>query len=410
MTSPSKDSYEVIIVGGGVSGLSAARTLEDMGVKDVLVLERERECGGAPRHIVNPGFGLFEFYRPMYGPQYALRMRKRVRDAEVAAGFSVTKVMPEGVLETAGPEGVRTLQAGRVILAMGTRETSRHARLVSGARPFGIMTYGALQRYIHLAGLLPFKSPVIVGTEWVSFAAVHTMRKHGMKPALIIEEHDRTTAPEAISLAASKILRVSIRCGTRLQRILGKHTVEGVEIERNGEMHVVACDGVVFAGRFIPESHLVAGSHLEYDSGSCGPITDQHQRLSDPAYFACGNVLRPVMASWVCFREGAQAARFVQMSLSGVLPEADDSIPIRFREPVRFVWPQRLSLADRSGPVPRLKVSMLRPVHGYLRLIVDGRDAIQKKVTAMPDQIIQLAPDRLPLGEVWDIEILVDEE
>ena len=409
MTSPRKDSYEVIIVGGGVSGLSAAKTLEDMGAKDVLVLERERECGGAPRHIVNPGFGLFEFYRPMYGPQYALRMRKRVRDAEVAAGFSVTKALPEGVLEVAGPEGVRSLQAGRVILAMGTHEASRHARLVSGARPFGIMTYGALQRYIYFAGLLPFKSPVVVGTEWVSYAAAHTMRKHGMKPALMIEEHDRTTAPEAVSFIASKILKTPIQCGAHLRRILGMRTVEGVEIERDGEIRTVACDGVVFAGRFIPESHLVAGGHLEYDSGSGGPITDQHQRLSDPAYFACGNVLRPVMASWVCSREGAQAARFVQMSLSGVLPEADNSIPIRFREPVRFVWPQRLSSGDR-GLVPCLKISMLRPMRGYLRLVVDGRDAIQKKVTAMPDQIIQLAPDRLRLGAVGDIEILVDEE
>jgi len=410
MTLPRKDSYKVIIVGGGVSGLSAARTLEDMGVEDVLVLEREHECGGAPRHIVNPGFGLFEFHRPMYGPQYALRMRKRVKDAEVAAGFSVTKLMPEGILETAGPEGVRTLQAERVILAMGTREASRHARLVSGARPFGIMTYGALQRYIHFAGLLPFRSPVVVGTEWVSFASAHTMRKHGMNPALMIEEHDRTTAPEAISFIASKILKTPIQCGARLRRILGKHTVEGVEIERNGEANSVDCDGVVFAGRFVPESHLVAGGHLDYDSGSGGPITDQHQCLSDPAYFACGNLLRPVMASWVCFREGAQAARFVQMSLSGALSEVDGSIPIRFREPVRFVWPQRLSLADRNGLVPRLRVSVLQPVRGYLRLVVDGRNAIQKRVTAMPDQVIELAPDRLRLGEVGDIEVLVDEE
>ena len=62
-----KDSHEVIIVGGGISGLSAANRLKDLGIKDVLVLEREQECGGAPRQILNPSFGLFEFSRPMLG-------------------------------------------------------------------------------------------------------------------------------------------------------------------------------------------------------------------------------------------------------------------------------------------------------------------------------------------------------
>ena len=112
-----KDSYEVIIVGGGISGLSAAKRLKDLGVKDVLVLEREQECGGAPRHILNPVFGILEFRRPMLGPEYARRMRERVRGVELATGFNVTKLLPKGVLEVAGPRGVHTLQAKRVILS-----------------------------------------------------------------------------------------------------------------------------------------------------------------------------------------------------------------------------------------------------------------------------------------------------
>ena len=168
-----KDSYEVIIVGGGISGLSAAKTLGDLGVKDVLVLEREQKCGGAPRHILNPSFGLFEFHRLMQGPEYARRMRERVRGVELATGFNVTQLLPQGVLEAAGPRGACTFQAKQVILSTGTYETSRHARLVSGARPFGIMTYGELERYVYFAKMRPFQRVVVVGTEWISFAAIH---------------------------------------------------------------------------------------------------------------------------------------------------------------------------------------------------------------------------------------------
>ncbi len=117
-----KDSYEVIIVGGGISGLSAAKALGNMGVKDVLVLEREQKCGGAPRHILNYSFGLFEFHRPMLGPEYARRMRERIKGVELATGFNVTRLLPQGVMEAAGPQGACTLQAKRIILSTGTFE------------------------------------------------------------------------------------------------------------------------------------------------------------------------------------------------------------------------------------------------------------------------------------------------
>ena len=404
-----KDTYEVIIVGGGISGLSAAKRLKDLGVKDMLVLEREHECGGAPRHILNPSFGLFEFRRPMIGPEYALRMRERVRGVELATGFNVTKLLPEGVLEVAGPRGVYTLQAKRVILSTGTRESSRHARLVSGARPFGVMTFGEMERYVHFAKMRPFQRAVIVGTEWISFAAIHSMRRSSIQPVCMLGEYARTNAPEIVAIAHEKIFRTQVYRGARLQRILGRHKVEGVEVERNGEVQVMVCDGVVFTGKFLPEAHLVQRSCLSFDTQSGGPSTDQYQRLSDPVYFACGNILRPIEASWVCSKEGIQAAKFVQMSLSNALPAITESVPIRFHDPVRFVWPQYLVFPHQEGHKLYIKVSMRRPIRGILRLIINGQETWGKKITVMPEQIIKIAPKGLTLVRPSEIEVFCDE-
>lgn len=404
-----KDSYEVIIVGGGISGLSAAKTLGDLGVKDVLVLEREQKCGGAPRHILNPSFGLIEFHRLMQGPEYARRMRERVRGVELATGFNVTKLLPQGVLEAAGPQGACTLQAKQVVLSTGTCESSRHARLVSGARPFGVMTYGELERYVYFAKMRPFQRVVIVGTEWISFAAIHTMRKNGIQSVCMLEDYTQTIAPEMIALAHEKIFGTQVYRGVSLRRILGRYRVEGVEVEREGQVQIIACDGVVFTGKFRPEAHLVQRSCLDFDPHSGGPATDQYQRLNDPAYFACGNILRPVETSWVCSKEGIQAAQFVQMSLSDALPAITESVPIRFQDPVRFVWPQRLAFPHQQRHKLCLKVSMRRPTRGVLRLVVNGQDAWIKPINVMPEQIIKIVPKRLALIRASDIEIFCDE-
>ena len=401
----SKDSYKVIIVGGGVSGLSAAKTLEDSGIQDVLVLEREQKCGGAPRHILNPGFGLIEFHRPMRGPEYARRMRDRVGGVELATGFNVTKLLPQGVLEAAGPQGAVTLQAKQIILSTGTFESGRYPLLVSGARPFGVMTYGELERYVHSVEKRPFKRAVIVGTEWISFAAIHTMRKNGIEPVCMLEEYNRPIAPKLIALAHEKIFKTKIYPSVRLRRILGGSRVEGIEVEREGRVQVITCDGVVFTGKFLPEAHLVRRSCLDFDPLSGGPATDQYQRLSDPAYFACGNILRPVETSWACSKEGAIAAHFVKMSLSDTFPAITESVPIRFQDPVRFVWPQRLAFPLQPEHKLCLTVSVRRPTRGILRLVVNGQDAWIKPIDAMPGQLIKIIPKKLTLIRAADIEI-----
>jgi flavin-dependent dehydrogenase len=73
---------EVIVIGGGPAGLGAATELARTG-RHVLVLEREAEAGGIPRHCGHYPFGMREFHRVLRGPDYAAQLVKTARAAGV---------------------------------------------------------------------------------------------------------------------------------------------------------------------------------------------------------------------------------------------------------------------------------------------------------------------------------------
>ena len=177
-----------IIIGAGPAGLTAARILRDNGVRDVLVLERAPVAGGLPRHCGHPGWGVFDFRRILTGPSYAKRLIEAARGVEIMANATVTRIEPQGRIEISTQAGVEKLEARTILIATGIRETPRSARLVSGARPWGITTTGAFQDMVYVGGMRPFSRPVIVGTELVSFSAILTARHAGIRPAAMIEE------------------------------------------------------------------------------------------------------------------------------------------------------------------------------------------------------------------------------
>jgi 2-polyprenyl-6-methoxyphenol hydroxylase-like FAD-dependent oxidoreductase len=64
-------NVDVLIAGAGPAGLAAAIELRRLGAGRVLVVDREAEAGGIPRHSAHTGYGLRDLHRVMTGPGYA---------------------------------------------------------------------------------------------------------------------------------------------------------------------------------------------------------------------------------------------------------------------------------------------------------------------------------------------------
>ncbi len=219
-------SYDVAIIGAGPAGLSAALELKKAGVDQIIVLERESEAGGIPRHCGHPPFGIREYKQVLTGPTYAKKLVATAHNhgINIALNHTVTLLEPAGKITVVASAGVTELTAQRVLIATGTRETPRSARLVSGDRALGICNTGTLQSMFYLKKMVPFRQPVVVGTEIVSFSALFTCKKAKIQPVAMLEEGQRPIVRWPIHYA-SRVFGVTLLLETQIEKIIGADRV-----------------------------------------------------------------------------------------------------------------------------------------------------------------------------------------
>lgn len=317
---------DVLIVGAGPAGLAAAVELKRLGVKDIIVVERELQAGGIPRLCGHTGFGITDLHRVMTGPSYARRYREMAEEAEIKIHTSTTVTDWRDARQVGftSPEGTGSIGAKAILLATGVRERPRSARLVPGYRPQGVFTTGSLQRYVYEHHLPVGKRAVIVGAEQVSLSVVLTLLHTGVRLLNMVTELPRHQLYLPIYLPAKilyadLIARATILTNTRISNILGRERVEGVELTsiESGCTEVIECDTLVFTGDWIPENELVRKADMQTGKPSLGPQVDSLFRTSQPGIFAAGNLLRGVeTADWAAL-EGRSTARSIALFLDG---------------------------------------------------------------------------------------------
>ena len=180
-------SADVAIIGAGPAGLTAATYLVRSTLLNVVVLERESEPGGIPRHSDHLGYGIRDLKTFITGPAYARRLAAEALRVGVTirTDTMVTGWAGDTTLELTSPRGREQLEARAVILATGARERPRAARLIPGDRGAGVYTTGHLQNVVHLKHGSVGRRAVVVGAELVSYSAVLTLRQAGCAAALM---------------------------------------------------------------------------------------------------------------------------------------------------------------------------------------------------------------------------------
>lgn len=293
---------QLVIIGGGPAGLSAAVAAYDKGVKDILVIERDNRLGGILNQCIHNGFGLTHFKEELTGPEYSHRFIEMVREREIEVWLDsmVISLTKDKVVSVINDErGFVKINAEAVILAMGCRERPRGAINVAGSRPSGIYTAGTAQRLVNIEGFMPGKEVVILGSGDIGLIMARRMTLEGANVKMVCELLPYSGGLKRNIVQCLDDFNIPLRLSHTVVEIHGKERLEGVTIAKvdehfkpiEGTQEYVACDTLLLSVGLIPENELTRLVTDDINPITRGPRVGYTYETEIDGIFACGNVL-----------------------------------------------------------------------------------------------------------------------
>ena len=344
---------DLVIIGGGPAGMSAAVSAYKNGIKDILILERDSSLGGILKQCIHNGFGLHKFKEELTGPEYAYKYEAEVKALNIPYKLNtmVLDITPDKVITaTNEEEGIFQIEAKSIILAMGCRERSVGALNISGTRPAGIFSAGTAQKFVNLEGYMPGKEVIILGSGDIGLIMARRMTLEGAKVKAVCE-----LMPYSGGLARNieqclNDFDIPLKLSHTVVEIHGKERLTGVTIAKVDEgrkpipetREFIPCDTLLLSVGLIPENELSKTADVVLNPVTNGAFVDQDRQTNTEGIFACGNVLHVHDLVDFVSEEAEIAGEAAADYIKGIKAEKTD-IKLTVDGKIRYTVPSKIT-------------------------------------------------------------------
>jgi sarcosine oxidase subunit alpha len=278
---------DVLVVGGGAAGLSAAHAAGATGAR-VILLDEQPELGGglldADARV--DGAPAEDWRRAIADRLHAAReitvLPRTTALGIYDGGYVVaaqrrTEHLPPASAPEISRQRLWHIRARHIVLATGAIE--RPIVFADNDRP-GVMLAGAAQAYANRYAVAPGRRAVVFTTNDTAYAAAEDLLARGVELAAVVDgrPHGPVEATRRLRACGTTVLE-----GAGVVSTVGEPELAGVRIRAidalghpTGALDQFGCDLLAVSGGWVPTLHLYvqAGGTLRYDRAIAAHVAD----------------------------------------------------------------------------------------------------------------------------------------
>ena len=371
---------DLVIIGGGSAGMAAAVSAYDNGIRDILILEKDKALGGILNQCIHNGFGLHEFKEQLSGPEFAHRFIKQVEERNIEYKLDVTVLSisnDKKVVYASVEDGIVEIEAKAVIYAAGCYERSAGSIRLPGERPNGVFTAGTAQKYLNIDGFLVGKKVFILGSGDIGLIMARRMTLEGAKVLGVAELMPYSNGLNRNIVQCLHDFDIPLYLSHTVKKIIGKKQLEKVVIAKvdtkgnfiEGTDIEFECDTLLLSVGLIPSSDFLINIGAEVDPLTRSVKVNEYMETSIKGIFACGNVLHVHDLVDYVTEESKIAGLGAAKLIKGEMLTTNEVL-VKPGNLVSYVVPQRVNISNNKV---LFKFRVRRPLENVTLLIkVDG--------------------------------------